>query len=1504
MVKWDYKTLSYVDDIIPKKPIKMSPSLKKDQRSVLFIFSSKYMNYQLDIIKEKIEKSGISVIINYREFSKQDYDMIINNDNHYCFIINQKSNCKFPENKFFFYQTEQFNTERKRVGYKDENFTKHSFSTLLSSLEHSIAIFDYSKLNLKYYPPKFKGKLRYFPFIKREKQYDILFYGTLNKRRKDILQHLSKIFSIQIVQQTFGNELIKLIENSRIVLNVHYFDNAILETSRITQALSYNVKIISEYPCHEDMDSAKNYENEVQFVEIIEDDLSNIEILEEAIRETLKKTLKTKQQHIKDSFDESIQYIVDVMKYPHLFHKYLLGLSTADDPIKYEIVQQKDVSGNYFAHLHCYDISKFNEIYCEYIKTIETYFNIVITYSIGEKKIDKYTVLKIPNRGLDIGAKFCMVQYLKDHSEDYSYILFLHSKSNQKQRKKYFEPLIWAIKENKFMKNINDYDGYFPDIQWEIQGDRLKMISGNPQFMNSNLPERNLLYKNELLKYLGCKNRTNRFVEGNVYLISKKVVERLFGNKKLYNILNRSDDFDYNWVWKRHRLQGTIREVYNEFKKKRLVPRDKQSFDGYIEHTFERVVLNVCGNVRICPRLGEQQINILIRNTYRPSYFPKCINSILNQTNQNFRIIMCYDDENCLEYLEKYKNNPKIEIFKATEVDKSKEAFYNLYCNQLLDRVEKGWIMFLDDDDLLIDKNSLQDIADNLDNKDNMLFWKVKIAKHIIYPKNINNIEKFHISGIGFCFHSTYKNLARWDCERCSDYRFITKLLENKKDFKRKFVNKILTGVQHTDKMGLLGRKENHRLHHLKKKIYVICWINKNKIKVINVDSEIIYNVLTKLKYNVSFLKIPFSYLSTKFDHLNNSILLDGDIYIFSEVLHHYIYDFIFKNNKEIICIPNIDSYSTYKPIIEDRETDFIKALKKYSKNNNFNIWCKTKQIYNWLKEYNFSNLYYTHFCYNIIPLNELLNNNIVNILNKEKEYILLDTGDSTTKRKYLEEILDIFISNNDIPFTLLVKTTPNVYNMFLKNTKYVNKYTNIEIIAERLIINDLIYLYKKCKYFIYCSKFDGYGLSLAQAIKYNLFIFTFDGLPWCELLELYPRKCLINCKQYMSKSMGVKIKGKALSQIYYKGNFDDLTYKLKNNKEKYEQIIDETYEDCQFVNQYNNKVFTSNIKNYFQKKYKICKVYNNTSVGVISYIDREKLFIENLMNIISQTNEIVIYLNSATSLIKTFLSNISNVYFKICENDLKSLTKLKVISYLNNDVNLIIDDDIIYPLDYIEYTYNILKKQADKESFYSYNGYTDKFKYPFTIKTQLCLQDNCNLGSGTLFYNKNTLTDNKLEQFLERILSISVDINIQLFCDKIFLQFCQENKIKTKIISPKYSYWLINNPKMKYGMLEMKKKLDIYDLKYIETIPLKDKLINIHNNLPNNVLIFFVNKIDIINTKVNYFDYYQIYVKDNILYINDNVNNVFNINLNDQSLFKKLNILVTEISKLYNKDN
>ena len=73
----------------------------------------------------------------------------------------------------------------------------------------------------------------------------------------------------------------------------------------------------------------------------------------------------------------------------------------------------------------------------------------------------------------------------------------MHSKSNPETRRKYFVPFMDLFEKeetaNEFIENINDYDGYFPNIQWEIQGGKLKMISGNSQFANSNLPERNLL---------------------------------------------------------------------------------------------------------------------------------------------------------------------------------------------------------------------------------------------------------------------------------------------------------------------------------------------------------------------------------------------------------------------------------------------------------------------------------------------------------------------------------------------------------------------------------------------------------------------------------------------------------------------------------------------------------------------------------------------------------------------------------------------------------------------------------------------------------------------------------------------------------------------------------------------------------------------------------------------------------------------------------------------------
>jgi GR25 family glycosyltransferase involved in LPS biosynthesis len=65
-------------------------------------------------------------------------------------------------------------------------------------------------------------------------------------------------------------------EEAKIILNLHYYKNAILETTRINEALFNNKLIISEEPDEYDIFNKKTYENNIIFIDEIKDDLSNI----------------------------------------------------------------------------------------------------------------------------------------------------------------------------------------------------------------------------------------------------------------------------------------------------------------------------------------------------------------------------------------------------------------------------------------------------------------------------------------------------------------------------------------------------------------------------------------------------------------------------------------------------------------------------------------------------------------------------------------------------------------------------------------------------------------------------------------------------------------------------------------------------------------------------------------------------------------------------------------------------------------------------------------------------------------------------------------------------------------------------------------------------------------------------------------------------------------------------------------------------------------------------
>lgn len=88
-------------------------------------------------------------------------------------------------------------------------------------------------------------------------------------------------------------------------------------------------------------------------------------------------------------------------------------------------------------------------------------------------------------------------------------------------------------------------------------------------------------------------------------------------------------------------------------------------------------------------------INILIRTSYRPTLFKRCLESIYSQPHGELRIICSYDDDRCLEYIP--ENIERIRVYKSTE-----KFFFDGYCNSLKEMVTSGWFFFLDEDDYLL----------------------------------------------------------------------------------------------------------------------------------------------------------------------------------------------------------------------------------------------------------------------------------------------------------------------------------------------------------------------------------------------------------------------------------------------------------------------------------------------------------------------------------------------------------------------------------------------------------------------------------------------------------------------------------------------------------------------------------------------------------------------------------------------------------------------------------
>ena len=175
------------------------------------------------------------------------------------------------------------------------------FNIINNSNNSNFYIFEYNCINIKYIKTNLQNiKYYYLPLLYnnylteyynniihdriefKNKFYDILFYGSPNNRRNNIIDHLSIKYNVFFVRG-IGNsdhnncELTKLIENSKIILNIYYYEhNFIFDYYRLAYLIANNAFIINEYPRDIDLLIDKNlvdfdkYTVSVEYSKIIE----------------------------------------------------------------------------------------------------------------------------------------------------------------------------------------------------------------------------------------------------------------------------------------------------------------------------------------------------------------------------------------------------------------------------------------------------------------------------------------------------------------------------------------------------------------------------------------------------------------------------------------------------------------------------------------------------------------------------------------------------------------------------------------------------------------------------------------------------------------------------------------------------------------------------------------------------------------------------------------------------------------------------------------------------------------------------------------------------------------------------------------------------------------------------------------------------------------------------------------------------------------------------------
>lgn len=202
-------------------------------------------------------------------------------------IFNQELANRLLTNPCIIYQMEILDDEYGHL---------KSYPYYLDLLGRAVAIWEYSPSNKVFLESKGFSNILYVPpgyhpisekiLWPKDREYDFIFVGSVSERRIEFLHRLSdrgfKVAAIFEKNKAFGQKRDEIIARSKIIVNVHCFDNIkTLETVRISYLLANKALVISEESDHDPYDGSVIYAKYEDLIDCCEKTLNNSSGLED-----------------------------------------------------------------------------------------------------------------------------------------------------------------------------------------------------------------------------------------------------------------------------------------------------------------------------------------------------------------------------------------------------------------------------------------------------------------------------------------------------------------------------------------------------------------------------------------------------------------------------------------------------------------------------------------------------------------------------------------------------------------------------------------------------------------------------------------------------------------------------------------------------------------------------------------------------------------------------------------------------------------------------------------------------------------------------------------------------------------------------------------------------------------------------------------------------------------------------------------------------------------------